>query len=60
MANMINKTRIDITRRLLHIDIFIESANKEVVFDIKLMNWLLVGDNKRKNEKNNRSLDNRT
>jgi hypothetical protein len=60
MINMIRKARIDIAKRLFHIDIFIKSVIKEVIFDFKLMNWPLVGDNRRKNDKNNSSLDNMT
>jgi hypothetical protein len=60
MINMIRKAGIEIAKRLLHIDIFIESAIKEVIFYFKLMNWPLAGDNKRKNDKNSNSFDNRT
>jgi hypothetical protein len=57
MKNMIREARIDIAKRLLQIDIFIESDIDEDIFGIELMNWPLMGDNKR--NKNNNSLHNR-
>jgi len=57
MKDMIREARIDIAKRLLQIDIFIESDIDEDIFGIKLMNWPLMGDNKR--NKNNNSLHNR-
>ena len=38
---------------------FIKSAIKKDIFNIKLMNWSL-GDNKREDDTNNSSLDNKT
>ena len=57
MKDMIREARIDIAKRLLQIDIFIESDIDEDIFGIKLMNWPLMGDNKR--NKNNNNLHNR-
>jgi hypothetical protein len=57
MKDMIREARIDIAKRLLQIDIFIESDIDEDIFSIKLMNWPLMGDYKRNN--NNNSLHNR-
>jgi hypothetical protein len=56
MKDMIREARIDIAKRLLQIDIFIESDIDEDIFSIKLMNWPLMGDYKRNN--NNNSLHN--
>ena len=60
MTDMMRKARINIPRRLLHINMFSKSTIEEGVLDVKLPKRPFVGHNKRKHNTNSGSLDNRT
>ena len=60
MTDMMRKTRINIPRKLLHINMFSKSTIEEGVLDVKLPKRPFVGHNKRKYNTDSGSLDNRT
>jgi hypothetical protein len=60
LTNMIGKARVNIARGLFHINMFSEMPVEEHIFDIKLANGSFVGHNKRENNTDSGSLDDRT
>lgn len=60
MTNMIKKSKINIPRGLLHINMFNEMVIEKGIVDIKLSNRPFVGHYKRKHNMDIGGLDNRT
>ena len=56
---MIREARINVPRRLFHIDLFSKMTIEEYILDIKLAERPVVGHNKRKDNTNSGSLDDR-
>ena len=60
LTNMIGKARVNIARGLFHINMFSEMPVEEHIFDIKLTKGPFVGHNKRENNTDSGSFDDRT
>ena len=58
-TDMIREARINVPRRLFHIDLFSKMTIEECILDIKLAERPVVGHSKRKDNTNSGSLDDR-